>query len=84
MGDVRLQDNIVVRTELDSITVGTPLPHDSQESVGEREVEEEKAPSADSSFSEATDESRLVDEGLETDSLDDEDEIMLLQESDGE
>jgi hypothetical protein len=85
MGDVRLQDSIVVRRELDSITVGTPpLLHDSQESMGEKEMEGGKAPSADSSFSEATDENRSLDEGLETDSLDDEDEIMLLKDSDWE
>ena len=69
MGDVRLQD---------SITVGTPPLDDSQEIVIESEVEGERAPSANSSFSEATDEDRLLDEGLERDSRDDKDEIIVL------
>lgn len=50
----------------------------------ESEVEGEKHPTANSSFSEATDEDRLLDEELERDSLDDENEVMVLEDSSGE
>ena len=69
---------------MDSVTVGAPLTDDSQEIVVESEVEGEKDPTANSSFSEATDEDRLLDEELERDSLDDENEIMVLEDSSGE
>lgn len=80
MGD---EDNIV-GTKLDSVTVNAPLTDDSQEIVVESEVEGEKHPTANSSFSEATDEDRLLDEELERDSLDDENEVMVLEDSSGE
>lgn len=65
----------------DSIAVGTPPPDGSQEIVIENEVEGGRAPSANSSFSEGSDEDQLLDEGLETDSLDDKDEIIILEDS---
>ena len=91
MEDVRLQDSIVGSGDMNS--VGTPND-DGEETVVEghstgeidvrREVkiEVEKAPSADSSFSEATNEDQLVDERFERDSLDEDlDEIMVLEDS---
>ena len=85
--DVRLQDSIVGLGDM--IMVDTP--HNDNRGIvveghssGEREVEieVEKAPSADSSFSEATDEDQLIDEGFERDRLDEEsDEIMVLEDS---
>src|SRR5947207_2745966 len=87
MEDVRLQNSIVGSGDM--IMVGTPHNdsgeivaegHSSDEIVVRREVkiEVEKAPSVDSSFSEAMDEDQLIDEGFERDNLDeDSDEIMV-------
>ena len=74
-----MQDTITVETQ-GSITVGIQPADSSQNVVA---VEVEKASSADSSFSEATDEDNLgVDEGLNEDILDDEN--MILGDSDRE
>ena len=80
VGEVQLQDSITIGTG-DSITVRTSSPDESQDIIVESEIEE-KVSSANSSFSEATDEGNPVDEGLESDSLDgDDDEIMVLEDS---
>ena len=77
--DIRSQDHIV--GSQDMTAVDEPPDHNSDNSARrEVKVEVEKAPSADSSFSEATDKDQLDDEGLERDSLsDDLDEIMVLE-----
>jgi hypothetical protein len=82
MEETRLSNTIAGGTS-DIITGDTP--HDDQQEIVVRsEGETEKTPSVDSSFSEATDEDRLLDEGLERDSLDDEDEIIILKDIKGE
>ena len=80
MKDVRIQNSTIVRMVSDSNPVGTPLLHDGQEiavEMGEKAL-------TSSSFSDDTDENRLLDEELETDSIDDEDDIMVLKDSDGD
>jgi hypothetical protein len=81
MEDVRSQDRVGPQ---DMIAVHGPLDDTSKIAPrSEVKVALEKAISADSSFSEATDESQLDDEGLNRDSpSDDLDEIrpMVLEE----
>lgn len=81
MGEILLQGSITVEIQ-DSVTVGTP-PDDSGAIVVESdlEVEGKKTSSANTSFSEATDEDRPVDEGLERDSLDEDDDEIILEDS---
>jgi hypothetical protein len=81
MGEILLQGSITVGMQ-DSVTVGTP-PDDSGAIVVESEVEGEgqKTSSANTSFSEATEEDRPVDEGLERDSLDEDDDEIVLEYS---
>ena len=87
--DMRLQDNIVGSGDM--IMVDTPHNdsgeivvegYSSGEIMREVKIEVEKAPSADSLFSEIKDEDQLVDEEFERDSLDeDSDEVMVLEDS---
>jgi len=90
MEDMRLQDSIVGSGDMNM--VGTPP--DSGEFLVEDvpgvdivvrmevKVEMEQTPSADSLFSEATDEDQLINKGFGRDSFDEDlDEMMALEDS---